>query len=415
MALHDMQRHFIYRHKIVYEQNLGQSLMWAVWQVREGEMKVNILGAGPAGLYAAYRIRRDLPGSQVQVFEQNDAQTTFGFGVVFSDKALDFLRAGDAETLDLITADLETWNDIELRVHSEKVRIDGMGFTAIARLTLLNILREQALSAGAKLINSHVVRDLAELDDADLVIGADGVNSLVRKTHEIEFGTEIKLLQNRFAWFGATRPFEVLTQTFKRYSGGFFNAHHYRYTPEMSTFLVEVDAQTFENVGFEDMSEEQSRLYCQDVFAETLDGAQLITNKSLWRRFPVVSNQNWSVGHRVLVGDALRTAHFSIGSGTRLALEDIQSLSQALSAHPNSVSDALAEHATQRRPIVEKMASAATRSATWYDHFPEHMALPAWEFAMNYISRSGRVDLERLRAMAPKFVAGYEAWLASLK
>jgi 2-polyprenyl-6-methoxyphenol hydroxylase-like FAD-dependent oxidoreductase len=372
-------------------------------------MMIKILGGGPAGLYAAYRIRRELPDADVTVYEQNDADTTFGFGVVFSDKALEFLGAGDSQTLPLITAGLEKWSDIELCVHGERIRIDGVGFTAIARLRLLEILRQRALSAGANLINSHVVRDLAELDDADLVIGADGVNSLVRKTHEAEFGTEITLLNNRFAWFGATRPFEYLTQTFKQRAEGSFNAHHYRYTPSMSTFLVEVDARTFDQVGFERMTEDESRAYCEDVFAQELEGARLVTNKSLWRRFPVISNRRWSVGNRVLVGDALRTAHFSIGSGTRLALEDVQALAHSLANHPRNVQDALAEFEAQRRPIVDMLAGAATRSATWYDNFADHLKMPAWEFAMNYIGRSGRIDTERLRAMSPRFVAGYEA------
>lgn len=373
-------------------------------------MKVKILGGGPAGLYAAYRIRREVPGAEVTVFEQNDAQTTFGFGVVFSDRALEFLAAGDQETLSLITAGLEKWSDIELRMHGQRIRVDGVGFTAIARLHLLGILRERALSAGATLVNSHVVHDLSEVGEADLVIGADGVNSLVRKTFESEFGTQVRLLENRFAWFGATRPFDYLTQTFKQLPQGIFNAHHYRYTPSMSTFLVEVDAQTFERVGFQQMSEEQSRIYCEDVFSEELEGAQLVTNKSMWRRFPVISNEKWVAGKHVLVGDALRTAHFSIGSGTRLALEDVQALTHALAAHPGSVDDALGEFVVQRRPIVDKLAGAATQSANWYDHFAEHLNLPAWDFAMSYISRSGRVDPERLRAMSPRFVSGYEAW-----
>lgn len=318
-------------------------------------MKINILGGGPAGLYAAYLLKRSKPDAVVNVYEQNDANTTFGFGVVFSDQALEFLRANDEETLDVITQGLETWRDIELRVHGESICIDGVGFTAIARLKLLEILRERALSVGAVLHNGKVIQSVQEIDDADLVIAADGVNSLVRRTFERELGSSVDHFQNHFAWFGADRPFERLTQTFKEVSQGFFNAHHYRYAPTMSTFLVEVDAPTFERVGFANMSEEESKQYCEKVFADELQGASLIINKSHWRRFPIINNARWSAGKYVLVGDALRTAHFSIGSGTRLAMEDVQALVAAVVDGTGDIAQALQNYEQNRRPAVEKI------------------------------------------------------------
>ncbi|WP_321812264.1 MULTISPECIES: FAD-dependent monooxygenase [unclassified Burkholderia] len=373
-------------------------------------MKINILGGGPAGLYSAYLIKRQNPDVTVHVYEQNDAHTTFGFGVVFSDQALDFLRVNDYETLAQITSGLEAWRDIELRIHGESIRIDGVGFTAIARLKLLGILRRIAESTGVVLTNQCIVTDIAEISEADLVVGADGVNSLVRRTYEREFGTRIEYLDNHFAWFGAKCTFEHLTQTFKKLPKGNFTAHHYRYSDSMSTFLVEVDAGTFKNIGFANMSEDESRHFCEKVFADELKGASLVANRSIWRQFPKISNERSSVGNCVLVGDALRTAHFSIGSGTRLALEDAQTLAQCVAENLESVPDILSSFEAMRRPVMEKITVAANRSADWYENFASHMELPAWEFAMRYISRSGRIDSERLRNMSPDFVAGYEAW-----
>ena len=371
-------------------------------------MRVAILGGGPAGLYAAYLLKRQRPETEVALYEQNPADVTFGFGVVFSDRALEFLAADDPETHDAIMRDLETWNDIELRHRGEVIRIDGVGFTAVGRLRLLQILQERARSVGVEPVFGRVVAGLDELDGADLVVGADGVNSLVRRTHAEAFGATVSYLTNRFAWFGARRPFDTLTQTFRETPLGHFNAHHYRFTPEMSTFIVEVDEGTFRRAGFDGMDEDASRELCEAVFAEELQGKGLVCNKSIWRQFPIVHNERWSVGNRVLVGDALHTAHFSIGSGTRLALEDVIALVRALGEHPGSVPEALAAYEATRRPILEKLTKAAKASADWYERFAEHMQLDPWGFAMSYIGRSGRIDPDRLRRMSPRFMQAYE-------
>jgi 2-polyprenyl-6-methoxyphenol hydroxylase-like FAD-dependent oxidoreductase len=216
-------------------------------------------------------------------------------------------------------------------------------------------------------------------------------------------------LQNRFAWFGTRKRFAALTHTFVTTELGHFNAHHHRHAPDMSTFVVEMDEATFRRGGFDTMDEEASRALCERIFAGTLDGHSLISNKSIWRQFPKVVNRRWSVGNRVLLGDALHTAHFSIGSGTRLALEDAIALAAALDQHYDDVPATLAAFQTAREPRVAKLVAAANASAAWYEHFAEHMAMPPREFAMSYITRSGRVDRERLRRLSPGFVAAYEA------
>ncbi len=370
-------------------------------------MRIAILGAGPAGLYFSYLIKRRVPDADVTVFEQNSADATFGFGVVFSDRALEFLREDDEETYAAIVPHMESWQDITLVLCGERITIDGIGFAAIGRLRLLQLLQARAASARVTVVYGCAVKSLDELREFDLVVGADGVNSLVRRTHAEGFGASLDHLSNRFAWFGTAKRFETLTQTFVESDWGAFNAHHYRYESDKSTFIVETDAATFQRAGLEAMNERDAKAFCERIFAGALDGEPLISNNSIWRQFPIVHNKRWSHGKYVLLGDALHTAHFSIGSGTRLALEDAIALDKALAAQKD-LSEALATFESSRRPILEKLVVGANGSADWYQRFAEHMKLPAADFAMSYITRSGRVDIERLRKLSPGFVDWYE-------
>ena len=371
-------------------------------------MRIVIVGAGPAGLYLAYLLKRSSLDVEIEVFEQNPPDATFGFGLVFSERALEFLKDEDPDTHAAIKPALEFWNDSILVHKDREVRIDGMDYTGIGRLRLLEILQARARSVGIEPRYLHSIDNLEACDRADLIVGADGVNSVVRRSHEREFGTTITLLTNRFAWFGTAKRFEALTHTFVETELGQFNAHHHRHAPEMSTFVVEVDETTFFRAGFDKMDPDRAKTICEQVFAGTLDGHELISNKSIWRQFPKIWNDRWSIGNCVLIGDASRTAHFSIGSGTRLAMEDAIALVKALEAHRQEISVALAAYEAARKPLVAKLVEAANSSAAWYERFAEHMALAPMDFAMSYITRSGRVDLERLRRSSPSFVAAYE-------
>jgi 2-polyprenyl-6-methoxyphenol hydroxylase-like FAD-dependent oxidoreductase len=371
--------------------------------------RIAVLGGGPAGLYFGYLWKRRDPEAHVDVFEQNPAGATFGFGVVFSDKALEFLRAYDPETAEAITARMETWQDITLIHRGKRVTIDGVGFSAIGRLEFIMQLTERANSVGVNIRFDTIVRSVNQLKGYDLVVAADGVNSLVRRSYEDDFRTSLSYDDNKFVWYGTTKRFETLSQTFVKTEFGSFNAHHYRYSPTMSTFIVECDRATWLRAGFADKAEEETKAVCEGIFAHTLEGHALVTNKSAWRNFPWIWNNRWSHHNLVLVGDALHTAHFSIGSGTRLALEDVIALVSALDAEPGDLRAALENYETARRPVVEKLVKAAKTSAGWYEHFPEHMSLAPLDFAYNYITRSGRISDDQLRAMSPRFMERYEA------
>jgi 2-polyprenyl-6-methoxyphenol hydroxylase-like FAD-dependent oxidoreductase len=371
-------------------------------------VRIAVIGGGPGGLYFAYLWKRRHPHASIDLFEQNAADATWGFGVVFSEQALEFLRADDPDTVDAIAPKMESWKNITLNLRGESVEIDGVGFSSIGRLELLTILQHRARSVGIAPRYDTLIQSVDQLTGYDLIVAADGLNSLVRRSFEGDFGTSVCYSSNKFAWYGTTKRFETLSQTFVETELGAFNAHHYRYSASMSTFLVECDRATWQRYGFADKTAEQSQAVCEQVFAATLDGHKLMSNKSVWRNFPWIWNERWSFKNIVLIGDAQHSAHFSIGSGTRLAIEDAIALTKALEAEAD-ISAALNRYQTERQPVVKKLVTAARTSADWYEKFADHMKLDLMDFAHSYITRSGRIDDERLRAMSPAFMARYEA------
>jgi 2-polyprenyl-6-methoxyphenol hydroxylase-like FAD-dependent oxidoreductase len=363
-------------------------------------MRVAVAGAGPAGLFFSLLLKRRRPDAWITVFEQNSREATFGFGVVFSRGALEFLARDEPRMHARLAAAMESW-PMQRIVHRDvAVDIDGNGFSALGRLALLQILQAECEAAGVELVFD---RPLGDVPSGDLVVGADGVNSLVRRKLERTFKPKMEYLTNKFAWYGTRQRFECLTLTFRENEHGAWVAHHYRYSPEMSTFIVECDLATWQRAGLDRMDDAASRAYCERVFAPDLGGHPLVSNKSIWRNFPLLSNEAWTCGNAVLIGDALRTGHFSIGSGTRLAFDDAIALAKAFDDRSTPVEEGLRGFERQRRPIVEKIVAAANRSSHWYETFPERMQQGPWELAYDYMTRSGRMTDERLEAEAPRF------------
>jgi 2-polyprenyl-6-methoxyphenol hydroxylase-like FAD-dependent oxidoreductase len=367
-------------------------------------MKIGIVGAGPAGLLFACLAKRRRPESENRVIEQNAAGATFGFGVVFSHGALEFLARDVPSVHAELAKHLETW-PIQRIVHRDTaVDIDGNGFCAISRIALLRLLQAECKRLGVWIAFETPITTLDVLADCDLVVGADGVHSAVRRAVAEAFDASIQWLTNRFVWYGTTKAFDCLTLTFRSNDHGVFVAHHYRYASEASTFIVECDAATWRQAGFETMDDAASRAYCEWVFAADLQGRRLISNHSVWRKFPLLACRRWSVGNTVLIGDALRTVHFSIGSGTRLAFDDAIALDRALALSGDDVPALLAAFERERRPVVEKLVAAATASSYWYERMADRMALEPLELAYDYMSRSGRMSDERLEDKAPRFM-----------
>jgi 2-polyprenyl-6-methoxyphenol hydroxylase-like FAD-dependent oxidoreductase len=372
-------------------------------------MHINVIGAGPAGLLFSLLIKRRYPFWRIEVFEQNPPDATFGFGVVFSQGALAFLERDVPDFHKQLTERLEVWPFQRIVHHDERVDIDGNGFSAIGRLELNQFLQDLCREAGVTINYGYSIASLDQLPTSDLLVGADGANSLVRRSFEGEFEPQVEWLTNRFAWYGTRQIFDCLTLTFRANEDGNFVAHHYRHSPVISTFVVECDEPTWRHAGLNRMSDEESRAYCERVFTRDLNGHSLISNKSIWRQFPLLACGRWWTGKALLIGDALRTIHFSIGSGTRLAFEDAIALDRAFADAGDNVARALPAFEHQRRPVVEKLFAAGNASSYWYERIREKMALRPCELAYDYMTRSGRMTNDRLRELSPKFMARVEA------
>ncbi len=371
-------------------------------------LRIGIVGAGPAGLLFGLLAKRRQPDHDIYIVEQRPRDATFGFGVVFSRGALGFLERDELEIHTALAGAMESW-PVQKIVHcDEAVVIDGNGFFAVARLTLIGLLQRLAQERGVRLEFGRTLESATEFEGWDLVVGADGVNSTVRRLHSERFQPRIENLTNKFAWYGTEQVFECLTLTFRTNEHGAFVAHHYRYSPRMSTFIVECDAATWYRAGLDRMTDDQSRAYCEQVFAPDLGGHRLLSNRSIWRNFPLLYCRDWTVDNVVLIGDALRTGHFSIGSGTRLAFEDAIALERAL-ASADDVAEGLKLFERERRPVVDKLVAAANKSSLWYERFADKMHLEPWQLAYDYMTRSGRMSDERLRQTAPAFMSMVES------
>lgn len=380
-------------------------------------MKIAVFGGGPSGLYFALLVKKQMPEAKLTVYEQNRADSTFGFGVVMADTGLSHLESADKASHDALSAAMRFSHKQIIKLDQQELAIQkpGAGGGAIPRLVLLDILQKQCVNAGVELQFSTKI-DYADpvfqqiVQEADLVVGADGVNSIVRQHQEKEFGTTHRTLNNRFAWFGTNKVFECPALVFKHVNGGRFIAHYYPYSETMSTFVAECDEATWFDCGLDHMSDSERQAKFEAIFADELDSHPLISSNSVWRQFPVVRNQRWSVGKTVLIGDAISSAHFSIGSGTRIAMEDAIALAQAVIASPHDLSNALAVYESSRRPSKTKLIEASENSFNWYEQIKTPMALGnVLEFVKSFMTRTGRIDEERLRKQFPELVAALEA------
>ena len=368
-------------------------------------MRIGVLGGGPAGLYFALLAKRADPAHEITVVERNAPDATFGWGVVFSEETLGALRDADHPSYTEISDTFARWSAIEVVYGGRTVRSGGHVFSAIARRRLLEILQRRCRDVGVELAFQREAPDLELFADRDLVVAADGVNSTARRLLAPHLRPTLDVHRSKFIWFGSDLSLDAFTFIFRTTAHGMFQVHAYPFDADTSTFIVECTEATWRAAGLDQAGEPESIAFCQDLFAPELDGHKLLSNRSLWISFVTVRCQSWHHGNVVLLGDAAHTAHFTIGSGTKLAMEDAVALAQALQRHPAALEAAFTDYELERQPVVERFQEAARDSATWFENVRRYDGFDPVQFACNLLTRSGRIGHLELTRRDPAFAA----------
>lgn len=374
-------------------------------------MKITIIGGGPAGLYSGLLIKKANPSHEITILERNAADVTYGWGVVFSDRTLASFQHADYKSYEQISGQFVKWDAIDVRYRGETIRCGGHVIAGIARMTLLKLLQARCREMGITIRFGEEINDPAQLDGYDLLIAADGLNSVVRKSLAGYFKPTIDYGKARYIWLGTNKVLDAFTFIFCENEHGLFQVHAYPYSGASSTFLVECDEATWLNAGLDSAGEAESIAYCQRLLAQNLGGAKLLSNNSKWISFPTLKTKNWHYGNIVLLGDAVHTAHFSIGSGTKLAMEDAIALAGALEQH-SDLESALNAYELERKLVVEVFQRAAAESQTYFETIKRYLGLAPVQFAFQLLTRSGRITYDDLRFRDVRFGEAVDRWHA---